>query len=611
MKRILPLLLLVLLLLLAVGVVSAQDPDTDGDTIPDNIDSCPDIAGIPEMGGCPDTDSDTISDPYDACPAEAGLTTNYGCPEGVIADLDGDGVPEAEDYCFNTPGTPELNGCTPETFPDYDQDTVADLDDACFDQAGLADNSGCPEGVVPDLDFDTVPDAEDQCPRIPGPAENNGCIFDLDADQIADEQDGCPDQAGLFENYGCPEGVAPPDTDADNIPDLGDACPDEAGAPETGGCADTDGDTLGDPFDRCPDEPGVPEIEGCPRVENVTLPAVAPLTAENAAQVTQVGELVIAPLQFSVGRDNRLSVLNLQGISIYDLNATDLAPTKIELTASGPFAAASAGDVLATATMDFATGGSLVTLRNATSQEPIFEFAPEEPNMTTLYLTPDGTRLVTVHAGPFSPDIESTITHTVIIWNAADGTEVARWDVENGVAFLAFSPDGAFVAGQTFNQQGFVWNIADGSVAFTLEGPLTPSFSSGNLRFSQDGTKLAVALADGTLTIYDVPAFTQSASYVVTDAANSESITAMDFSPDGTLIAAGTGNIYYAGPPPTEFEPAYALRIINAATGETLANLPLEDPSTSGPIGTVAFNQQGSLVITSNSYRLRFWGVAQ
>ncbi len=31
----------------------APAPDSDGDGIPDNIDACPDIAGLPEYGGCP------------------------------------------------------------------------------------------------------------------------------------------------------------------------------------------------------------------------------------------------------------------------------------------------------------------------------------------------------------------------------------------------------------------------------------------------------------------------------------------------------------------------------------------------------------------------------
>jgi ABC-type transport system substrate-binding protein len=31
----------------------APAPDSDGDGIPDNLDACPDIAGLPEYGGCP------------------------------------------------------------------------------------------------------------------------------------------------------------------------------------------------------------------------------------------------------------------------------------------------------------------------------------------------------------------------------------------------------------------------------------------------------------------------------------------------------------------------------------------------------------------------------
>ena len=47
-------------------------PDSDGDGIPDNKDSCPDEAGIPELNGCPDADGDGIADKDDACPYVVG-----------------------------------------------------------------------------------------------------------------------------------------------------------------------------------------------------------------------------------------------------------------------------------------------------------------------------------------------------------------------------------------------------------------------------------------------------------------------------------------------------------------------------------------------------------
>lgn len=90
-------------------------------------------------------------------------------------DADGDGIPDSDDFCWLQPGTADFHGCTAENFPDYDGDGVGDPVDTCVDQAGLAENSGCPAGVIPDLDLDGIPDSADACPREPGKPELQGC----------------------------------------------------------------------------------------------------------------------------------------------------------------------------------------------------------------------------------------------------------------------------------------------------------------------------------------------------------------------------------------------------------------------------------------------------
>ncbi len=114
-------------------------PDTDGDGINDNMDSCKTVPGIAKYNGCPvpDTDKDGINDDNDKCPDQPGLAKYQGCP---IPDTDGDGINDEVDKCPN--------------------------------QAGTAKYSGCP---IPDTDGDGVNDEADQCPNQPGPASNNGC----------------------------------------------------------------------------------------------------------------------------------------------------------------------------------------------------------------------------------------------------------------------------------------------------------------------------------------------------------------------------------------------------------------------------------------------------
>jgi outer membrane protein OmpA-like peptidoglycan-associated protein len=85
-------------------------PDTDGDGLNDEMDKCPNQAGLKEFDGCADTDGDKIIDNNDKCPTVAGVAAFAGCP-----------------------------------IPDKDMDGVLDPDDKCPDIKGPADNGGCPK----------------------------------------------------------------------------------------------------------------------------------------------------------------------------------------------------------------------------------------------------------------------------------------------------------------------------------------------------------------------------------------------------------------------------------------------------------------------------------
>lgn len=163
-------------------------PDRDGDGVPDHLDECPDVPGLPELNGCPDRDGDGVPDHLDLCPDVPGLVELNGCP-----DSDGDGIPDHLDECPDVPGLAEFNGC-----PDRDGDGIPDHLDECPDVPGLAEFNGCP-----DRDGDGIPDHLDECPDVPGPASLNGCP-DRDGDGIPDHLDECPDEPGPASNKGCP-----------------------------------------------------------------------------------------------------------------------------------------------------------------------------------------------------------------------------------------------------------------------------------------------------------------------------------------------------------------------------------------------------------------------
>jgi len=177
--------------------------DSDGDSIVDLIDSCPDTpAGASiDAFGCPDTDNDGVSDRTDACPQEAGSGED-GCPSTGTDDSDGDGVADISDAC---PDTPE--GATIDAFgcPDTDSDGVSDDDDEC---EGHDDNIDDDQDGIPD-DCDSLVDNDDD-----GVAN----IFDLcegHDDSIDVDQDGEPD--------GCDLSV---DSDGDGVVDSSDNCAD-------------------------------------------------------------------------------------------------------------------------------------------------------------------------------------------------------------------------------------------------------------------------------------------------------------------------------------------------------------------------------------------------
>lgn len=106
-------------------------PDRDDDRVPDRVDACIDLPGVPAldplMNGCPelppDFDSDEIPDQFDACPKEPGIPTGdrrtHGCPKPV--DGDGDGIFDRDDACPKDKGvkSPDRskNGCPPPPPP--------------------------------------------------------------------------------------------------------------------------------------------------------------------------------------------------------------------------------------------------------------------------------------------------------------------------------------------------------------------------------------------------------------------------------------------------------------------------------------------------------------
>ena len=128
-------------------------PDTDGDGINDEEDSCVNVAGLKEFHGCPDTDGDGIPDKDDKCPTVKGVAKYQGCP---IPDTDGDGVNDDEDLCPNEAGPASTKGCPIEKVVlnitaqfkninfDYGKSTIRHESDGILTNAAKVMNEGIP-----------------------------------------------------------------------------------------------------------------------------------------------------------------------------------------------------------------------------------------------------------------------------------------------------------------------------------------------------------------------------------------------------------------------------------------------------------------------------------
>lgn len=131
--------------------------DSDMDGVPDYIDDCPFAKGTAESGGCPLNGQNTNVVPMTR-------TTNE-------PDADGDGVPDSIDVEADTP--PGVNVYSNGVAFDTDKDGVPDHEDKCPRTNGNVENGGCPEND--DADGDGVIDSLDDCPDEVGSSSNFGC----------------------------------------------------------------------------------------------------------------------------------------------------------------------------------------------------------------------------------------------------------------------------------------------------------------------------------------------------------------------------------------------------------------------------------------------------
>jgi WD40 repeat protein len=239
-----------------------------------------------------------------------------------------------------------------------------------------------------------------------------------------------------------------------------------------------------------------------------------------------------------------------------------------------------------------------------------------------------------VDAIAFSPDSHTLAAGSrdddVWLWNITDPArpKLARAPLTGATGWVnavAFSPDGRQLAAGSSDDTALAWQLATGALTFRLphpvpvlslawDGPhdLVTGAADGTVRLwavpppvlnadgpvhklslSPDGRTLAVGTAD--LTLWDIATRTRIGAAAVAGTF----VSAVAFSPNGEVIAAGYGNgtiqLWRAASsgPPTPFGP------------------PLRASAT-GPVEFAAFQRDGTVLATAgNDGTVRLWDVAR
>ena len=260
-------------------ILEGGGQDSDGDSIHDANDRCPDGIGEQEgwqsnlnsdkdSDGCRDNDEDDdddgdgVLDLHDLCPDSVGWIStpdadydSDGCHDtNEDEDDDNDGVLDVDDACPNG-----RVGWSSTLYSDWDGDGCLDLDEDEDDDNDLAldEDDLCPKGFTSwlrdassDFDDDGCADATED------DDDDNDNVLDVNA--TGDQLDRCPQtpaNATDIDEKGC--AAEQRDSDFDGVNDALDLC---EGTP-TGlvvnevGCADLDQDGVSANIDQCPDSP--------------------------------------------------------------------------------------------------------------------------------------------------------------------------------------------------------------------------------------------------------------------------------------------------------------------------------------------------------------------
>ncbi|UTH09019.1 putative Ig domain-containing protein [Macrococcoides canis] len=259
--------------------------DTDGDGIPDDVDTDDDNDGVNDSDEIaagldpknPDTDGDGINDGQEDTDGDGISNDDESVDSGTtVTDTDGDGIPDIVDPATVPPVDTDGDGIPDATDTDDDNDGVSDSDENVVgtDPLNPETTPGTPDGSI-DTDGDGINNGDESDETLPNPTDKDGSGIpdivekpttppvDTDGDGIPDDVDTDDDNDGVNDSDEIVVGTDPLN------PETTPGTPDES--------IDTDGDginngdesdeTLPNPTDK--DGNGIPDI-----VEKPTTPPV-------------------------------------------------------------------------------------------------------------------------------------------------------------------------------------------------------------------------------------------------------------------------------------------------------------------------------------------------
>ena len=186
----------------------------------------------------------------------------------------------------------------------------------------------------------------------------------------------------------------------------------------------------------------------------------------------------------------------------------------------------------------FADSGKLVALRHDYGAVELWDMAShrqvgELPGFgycRALAVSSDGTLLAygsTNANGRFM----------VELWNVATKNAVAQLQLDGEAMSLAFTPDGKRLAVYAKDPIVLLWNLDTQEIIKKIPAASEAGEHKGVVLFSRDGKWMAIGGTDGRVRLFDANTYELKSRF----GASSEGITALAFSPDGALLASGSG----------------------------------------------------------------------